>query len=173
MAGLIRNEMAGQKPAAAPTAPEQPMQGQMPPGQEAQGGEEVDERNPEFIAAMKFALKVLYQSGAAEDIAKQLRAAKNKQEGLANVAYEITSVVDERTDGKVPRELIGLLAMAILNEIVDIAQAAKMDIQPQDAAGAFKDMLLRYLGENGVDTSQLQQGMDQIDPAVFTQAAAA
>jgi hypothetical protein len=149
------------------------MQGQMPPGQAGQGGEEVDERNPEFISAMKFALKVLYQSGAAEDIAKQLRASKDKQEGLANVAYEITTVVDERTDGKVPRELIGLLAMAILNEIVDIAEAAKMDIQPQDAAGAFKDMLLRYLGENGVDTSQLQQGMDQIDPAVFSQAAAA
>lgn len=172
MAGLIRNEMAGQKPAAAPMPPEQPMQGQMPPGQAGQGGEEVDERNPEFISAMKFALKVLYQSGAAEDIAKQLRASKDKQEGLANVAYEITTVVDERTDGKVPRELIGLLAMAILNEIVDIAEAAKMDIQPQDAAGAFKDMLLRYLGENGVDTSQLQQGMDQIDPSVFTQAAA-
>jgi hypothetical protein len=30
-------------------------------------------------------------------------------------------------------------------------------------------MLLRYLGENGVDTTQLQQGMDQVDPAVFTQ----
>jgi hypothetical protein len=172
MAGLIRNEMAGQKPEAAPMPPEQPMQGQMQPGQEDQGGEEVDERFPEFISAMKFALKVLYQSGAADDIAKQLRASKNKQEGLANVAYEIVSVVDERTDGKVPRELIGLLAMAILNEIVDIAEAAKMDIQPQDAAGAFKDMLLRYLGENGVDTSQLQQGMDQIDPAVFSQAAA-
>jgi hypothetical protein len=164
MAGLIRNEMAGQKPQAAP------MQEQMPAGQADQGDDKVDERNPEFIAAMKFALKVLYQSGAADDIAKQLRAAKDKQEGLANVAYEITSVVDERTDGKVPRELIGLLAMAILNEIVDIAQAAKMDIQPQDAAGAFKDMLLRYLGENGVDTAQLQQGMDKIDPSVFTQA---
>jgi hypothetical protein len=172
MAGLIRKEMAGQEPAAAPMPPEQPMQGQMPPGQEGQGDEAVDERNPEFISAMKFALKVLYQSGAAEDIAKQLRASKSKQEGLANVAYEITSVVDERTDGKVPRELIGLLAMAILNEVVDIAEAAKMEIQPQDAAGAFKDMLLRYLGENGVDTSQLQQGMDKIDPAVFTQAAA-
>jgi hypothetical protein len=171
MAGLIRKEMAGQEPAAAPMPPEQPMQGQMPPGQEGQGDEAVDERNPEFISAMKFALKVLYQSGAAEDIAKQLRASKSKQEGLANVAYEITSVVDERTDGKVPRELIGLLAMAILNEVVDIAEAAKMEIQPQDAAGAFKDMLLRYLGENGVDTSQLQQGMDKIDPAVFTQAA--
>lgn len=131
----------------------------------------IDERNPAFIAAMKFALKVLYESNAAGDIAKQLRAAKDKQDALANIAYEITTVVDERTDGQVPRELIGLLAMAILNEIVDIGQAAKMEIQPQDAAGAFKDMLLRYLGENGVDTSQLQQGMDKIDPAVFSQGA--
>jgi hypothetical protein len=160
MAGLIQNGMNQQPGGAMP--PEQ-----MPPDETAGG--EVDERNPEFINAMKFALKVLYQQGAAEDIAKQLRASRDKQEGLANVAYEITSVVDERTDGKVPRELIGLLAMAILNEIMDIAQAAKMGLTPQDAAGAFKDMLLRYLGENGVNTSQLQQGMDKIDPSVFSQ----
>ena len=169
MAGLIQKQMGGQ-PGAEAMPPEQMPPEQMPAGQEPKGGgDEVDERNPEFINAMKFALKVLYQSGAAQDIAKQLRASRNKQEGLANVAYEITSVVDERTEGRVPRELIGLLAMAILNEIMDIAQAAKMDLTPQDAAGAFKDMLLRYLGENGVNTSQLQQGMDKIDPSVFSQ----
>jgi hypothetical protein len=168
MAGLIQKQMGGQ-PGAEAAPPEQMPPEQMPANQEPEGGDEVDERNPEFINAMKFALKVLYQSGAAQDIAKQLRASRNKQEGLANVAYEITSVVDERTEGRVPRELIGLLAMAILNEIMDIAQAAKMGLTPQDAAGAFKDMLLRYLGENGVNTSQLQQGMDKIDPSVFAQ----
>jgi len=44
-----------------------------------------------------------------------------------------------------------------------------MGITPKDAADAFKQMLLRYLGENGVDTSQLQQSMDKIDPKVFEQ----
>jgi len=63
------------------------------------------------------------------------------------------------------------LAMAILKEVIDIGQAAKMNITPQDAASAFKNMLLRYLGENGVDTSQLQQGMDKIDPSIFSQGA--
>ena len=48
-------------------------------------------------------------------------------------------------------------------------QAAKMNITPKDAASAFKNMLLRYLGENGVDTTQLQQSMDQVDPKVFEQ----
>lgn len=170
MAGLIKDQMAGG--AAAAPAPEAAPEEQMPQGQMPAGGEdaeELDERNPEFIQAMKYALQVLYEKGAAGDIAKQLRSSQDKQDALANIAYEITSVVDERTDGKVPREMIALLAMAILNEVVDIGEAAKMDITPEDAAGAFKAMLLRFLGENGVDTTQLQQSMDQVDPAVFTQ----
>jgi hypothetical protein len=129
------------------------------------------ENNPYFVQAMKYALQVLYEKGAAKDVAEQVRAGQDKVESMANIAYEITSTVDERTDGKVPREMIGLLAMAILKEVTDIASAAKVDLSPVDAANAFKMMLLRYLGENGVDTSQLQQAMDQVDPSVFTQKA--
>lgn len=130
-----------------------------------------DENNPAFVRALKFAMQVLYKQKAAGDVAKQLRAAKDKTDALGSIAYEITSTVDERTEGTVPRELLGLLAMAILKEVIDIGQAAKMNLTPQDAASAFKNMLLRYLGENGVDTSQLQQGMDKIDPAIFSQGA--
>jgi hypothetical protein len=151
MAGLIQSEMP---------APEAEM-----PAPEAEEGP--DENNPAFVQAMKFALSVLYKEGAAKHVAEQLRTAKDKVDALADVAYEITRVVDERTQGAVPRELIGLLAMAILNEVMDIGEAAKMGIAPADAAGAFKQMILRYLGENGVDTSQLQQGMDKIDPSMF------
>lgn len=130
-----------------------------------------NEDNPYFVQAMKYALQVLYEQGAAKDVAEQIRAGQDKVETMANVAYEITSTVDERTDGKVPRELIALLAMAILKEVIDIAKAAKVDSSPLDAANAFKTMLLRYLGENGVETSKLQQAMDQVDPSVFTQGA--
>lgn len=130
-----------------------------------------NEDNPQFVQAMKYALQVLYEKGAAKDVAEQVRAGKDKVETMANIAYEITNTVDERTDGKVPREMIGLLAMAILKEVTDIASAAKVDLSPVDAANAFKMMLLRYLGENGVNTSKLQQAMDQVDPSVFTQGA--
>jgi hypothetical protein len=109
----------------------------------------------------------LYEQDAADDVAKQLSAGQDKVDALANIAYEITSTVDEKTEGQVPRELIALLAMGILNEVIDIAEALKLGVTPVEAAGAFKQMLLRYLGENGVDTTQLQQSMDQIDPKVF------
>ena len=130
-----------------------------------------DTINPAFAQALKFALSVLYKDGAAKNVAKQLRAAKNKVDGPADAAYEITRVVDERTEGAVPREMLGLLGMAILKEVLDIGEAAKMGITPADAAEAFKQMLLRYLGENGADTAQLQQAMDKIDPSVFGQGA--
>jgi hypothetical protein len=32
-------------------------------------------------------------------------------------------------------------------------------------------MILRYLGEQGVDTTQLQQAMDQVDPEEFNRMA--
>jgi len=130
-------------------------------------GDMPDENNPAFVQALKFSMSVLYEQNAADDVAKQLQSGKDKVETLANIAYEITSTVDEKTEGQVPRELIALLGMAILKEVIDIAEAMKMGVTPADAAGAFKQMLLRYLGENGVDTTQLQQSMDQVDPKVF------
>ena len=130
-------------------------------------GDAPDENNPAFVQAMRFAMSVLYEQDAADDVAKQLSVGQNKVDALANIAYEITSTVDEKTEGQVPDDLIALLGMAILNEVIDIAEAMKLGVTPAEAAGAFKQMLLRYLGENGVDTTQLQQSMDQIDPKVF------
>ena len=129
----------------------------------------VDENNPAFVQALKFAMSVLYEQDAADDVAKQLKAGQDKVEALSNIAYDLTTTVDEKTEGQVPDELIALLSMAILKEVIDIAEALKMGVTPKDAADAFKQMLLRYLGENGVDTSQLQQSMDKIDPKVFEQ----
>jgi len=129
----------------------------------------VDENNPAFVQALKFAMSVLYEQDAADDVAKQLKAGQNKVDALSNIAYDLTATVDEKTEGQVPDELIALLSMAILKEVIDIAEALKMGVTPKDAADAFKQMLLRYLGENGVDTSQLQQSMDKIDPKVFEQ----
>ncbi len=156
MAGLIQNQMADQG---------------MPP-QEAPESE-VSENDPNFQAAIQYAMQVLYEKGAAKDIAAQVRAAQgNPVEGIANIAYEITSVVDEKTEGAVPDELLVPLAMQILEEVVEISEAAGIKLAPADVAGAFKQMILRYLGEQGVDTTELQQAMDQVDPSVFEQAQA-
>ena len=129
-----------------------------------------DVNNPAFVQATQLAMQSLYEKGAAKDVAQQMRAAQDPVKALSDIAYEMTSVIDEKTNGEVPDELIMMLAIKVLTEVGDIAEAAGIQVTAQDIAGAFKDMLLRFLGEQGVDTTQLQQAMDQIDPKVFEQA---
>lgn len=179
MAGLIQQQMgaAPQGQQAMPPEMAMPPEGkpaeQMAAGemQEAEGGPEPDESDPEFQKALNVAFEALYANEAAKDVAKSLKAAPDAASGMADVAYNITSIVDERTDGGVPDELLGLLGMRVLEEVAEIAEAAGLDPQPEDIAGAFKDMILRFLGEQGMDTTQLQQAMDQVDPSIFRKAA--
>lgn len=171
MAGLIQDSMQ---------AP--PEQEQMPPDaeagakEEAEGQEEAAEgadpnKDPNFIGALKFAMQALYKNDGAEGVAESLRNAKDPVEGLSGIAYEIMSVIEERTQGSVPDEYFGLLAVRVLQEVADIAEAAGVQMQPSDIAQALKQMILRYLGEQGYNTSQLQQEMDKVNPEMFNKAA--
>jgi len=125
--------------------------------------------DPAYQAAVELAMKALYGERAAKQVAAALRRTPDVAEGLANTAYDIVSILDERTEGKVPDELLVLLASTVLEEVADIADAAGLDVTPATVAVAMKTMILRYLGEQGVDTSQLQAAMDQIDPQAFNE----
>lgn len=129
------------------------------------------ESNEGFAKATQFAMEALYANKAANDIAKALRTAPDKVEAMANTAYEIVSITDEKTDGVVPDELLAAFATFVLEEVAEIAEAAGIEVKPSDVALALKQMILRFLGEQGVDTTQLQQAMDQVDPEEFNRMA--
>lgn len=176
MAGLINEQMKdgaagvmGQAP-AQPSAP--PMQGAIPRGGAGQqaGAEPDPETDPGYQQAVQFAMQALYENKAAKQIAQGMRAQQDPVEALSNTAYEIISIVDERTDGAVPDELLAPFAAFVLEEVSQIGEAAGLQIKPADVALALKQMILRFLGEQGVDTTQLQQAMDQVDPEEFNQA---
>lgn len=169
MAGLIQKQMMGDADEAT-----EKMQGPGPDGSqqhesaEGEGGE-IDMNNPAFKAAIEYANKVLYEQQAAKEVSQSLKSAQSVSKGMADVAYDISSIVDEKTQGQVPDELLMLMGMKILEEVADIAEASGLKPSNQDVAEAFKLMLLRFLQEQGMDTSQLQQAMDQIDPSVYDQ----
>lgn len=175
MAGLIQKQLGATPAEQMPpeeAMPPMPAEEQMPADAIAQGEDEgPTEDDPTFQTAVQFAMEALYGAGAAKDISKQLKAAPGLVDGMADIAYNITSVVDERTDGQVPDELLVPLAMKILEEVVEIADATGLDPQPEDVALAFKQMILRYLQEQGLDTTELQAAMDQVDPAEFRKVA--
>jgi len=158
MAGLIDKQMDGaQPPAEDPNAPQQ-------------GGESSDS-DPDFRAALKFAMQALYDNGGADGVARALKADPSPK-NLSDTAYQMVSVVDERTGGSVPDQLLAALAMQILKEVVDIAEAAGVSFKPSEIAVAFRDMILRYVEESGYDATQLRQAMEQVDPAQIDRAVA-
>lgn len=167
MAGLIQQQMAG---APAPERAQPPMpEQQMPAGEMAEGEGPDPDADPGYNQAMEFAMEAMYGQGAAKNMAKSLKTGGDPVDSLANTAYEVVSVVDERTDGVIPDELLVLFASRILEEVAEIAEAAGVQVRPSDIALALKQMILRFLGEQGVDTTQLQQAMDQVDPEEFNQ----
>lgn len=166
MPGLIKDQMAPAQEAMPAEAQ------QMPPENMQDMGPKPDpETDPGYNQAVQFAMEAMYGQKAAKQIATSLKTARDKVEGMANTAYEIVSIVDERTEGAIPDELIAAFATFVLEEVAEIADAAGVDVQPSDVALALKQMILRFLGEQGVDTTQLQQAMDQVDPEEFNRMA--
>lgn len=185
MAGLIQKNMATSEVDDA--MQQQPIQRQSPATMERQEAAAMNkpqptqapapeegmdpENNEGFVKATQFAMEALYANKAANDIAKALRTAPDKVEAMANTAYEIVSITDEKTDGAVPDELLAAFATFVLGEVAEVAEAAGLEVKPSEVALALKQMILRFLGEQGVDTTQLQQAMDQVDPEEFNRMA--
>lgn len=172
MAGLIQEQMPA--PGAAPAAPLP--QESMPPmpdqAEEDMGPGPDADTDPGYQQAMQLAMQALYEDGAADKVAESLRTNEDPVDALANTAYEIVSIVEERTEGAVPDELLVLFATKILEEVADIAEAAGVELKASDVALALKQMILRYLGEQGIDTTQMSAAMDQADPEEFNRMAA-
>jgi hypothetical protein len=124
-----------------------------------------DQSHPAFEAAVAFAMKALYKTGGAESVAEAVRSTSDPVTAIATTAYEMLTVVDDRTQGQVPDELLVSLASALLGEVVDIATAAGVTVSSAQIAQAMQQMLLRFVADQGLDPGQLQQAMGQLDPA--------
>ena len=119
-----------------------------------------------FKQAVAFVKSALYENGAAKSVAEALKAG-DRVDALAEQAYKIIEIADERTDGAVEDEQIALLAAEVLEDVADIGEAAGLDYKPQEIALAMRQMLIRFMQENGVQTADLETAMDKVDPKVF------
>ncbi|MEX1198211.1 MAG: hypothetical protein WEB57_10155 [Pseudohongiellaceae bacterium] len=134
--------------------------------------EENDESHPAFQAAMTQVMTALYKNGTADKINKLMVNAQNPMEQVSTIAYELTAVAGEKAGGEMPEDLVVLLGANVLAEVLDIAEGSGVEYQPAEVAQAFKTMLLRYLGESGYDTTELDQAMSQVGPEQINQLAA-
>lgn len=161
MAGLLRPQQKEPMPAQTQVAEEDDM-----------GEDDADESHPAFVAAVEFVKTALYESGASDQVNELVKKSQSPIDDLANMAYELTSIADEKTDGQVPDELLVLLASTVLAEVSEIAEASGVQLQAADVASALKMMILRFVGEQGYDTRELHAAMNQVSPDEINKLAA-
>lgn len=129
----------------------------------------LNEDDPTFQAILQFSMSALYENGAAKDLANGLKSAPDPATGLADAAYKIIEIAGSRVEGEMDEELLPLLAIVILQEIVEIGESAGIQYKGSDMALALRKMILQFLEESGLDASQLSAAMDQVDTSVFDQ----
>lgn len=167
MAGLIQNAMSPQEPE---TGESQQHEAAEPPQREMQEnatgedpGEGAGEDDPNYQAGLKIAMDALYKQGGAKDVAKAVQGSRDPAGALAEVTYSIIAVADERTEGKIPDELLVSFGVDVLTEVAEIAEAAGVQVSADVIGQATQKMLVRFLQENGMDTSEIEQAMAQIN----------
>jgi hypothetical protein len=139
----------------APPAPAAPADAQQAAPAEQQG---------DLMAkAMEVVQQSLYGAEAALDVSKALKSAPSVEQGLAETAYEMVAVADEAVGGLPDEGLVGFAA-EVLGEVADIAEAAGIKVKGAQIAKAVQMMLVRFVTEQGLDPTQLQQAMAQVDP---------
>ena len=132
--------------------------GKAMPDDDESGGDD----NPALQAAMEVVMQALYKNGGAKDVAKAMQG-NDPAKGLADISYQIVQVADERTNGEVPDDLLATLATSVVTEVAEVAEAAGIKVDGQVVSKAMQLMIVRFLQDQGVDPSQIQQQMAALD----------
>lgn len=116
-------------------------------------------------------LKVLYdeQGGAAENVVAALQSATDLTQTLADLSYNLTQALDERSGGLLDGEIDVVVASDVLGQVAEIGQTVGLEIKGPEIAKATQLMLQRYMEESGVDPSEAS-GILGMDPMMIGQA---
>lgn len=128
-------------------------------------------KNPAYRKARELMLSKLYEEGAAQGIAQALSQAPNIAQGIVDQSMALGQVMDDATQGSVPDDLVMSFMLDITQEVVDIANASGIQVQPADMAQAVQEVLAQTIEAFGGDASQVRQEMGSMDPAQVGQAA--
>lgn len=117
-----------------------------------------------FDAAVDAVQQKLYDEGIAEGIGSAILQASDPVKGVVEQAQMLFTMADEATGGSVPDEMYLAFGMQILSEVVEIAQAAGVQLKGKDMAVVTREFIASTIEDIGGDVTQVRQAMEQINP---------
>lgn len=106
----------------------------------------------------------LYDEGAADAIGQAIVSSDDPMGEIVEQAMTLVGVVDDASGGAIPDDTFIMFAIALMGEVIEIAQAAGVQLSGRDIAEAIKQFIVRGIQEMGGDTSQVEQAMSAINP---------
>lgn len=129
------------------------------------------EEDEAYQKATKWVYEQLYKGEFGEKIAKIVRAMPEPNGALADVTYRLTEKADEITGSNIAEENLIPLGVFVLEEVLEVAEAAGKEIDEAGVSKIFKKIILTWLRESGVDTQQMEQAFSQVDDNEFAKLA--
>lgn len=134
-------------------------------------GEELDmsDGDPAYQQAKELLLTKLYEEGAAEQIAQAMAAAPDPVQGVVEQIMALLDVMEQATQGSVPDELVMSFVLEVTQEMVDIAQGAKLPIGNKEVAVITREVMAGVVDSLGADSTAIREEMGSIDPEQVAQ----
>lgn len=169
--GIINEEMEpGEGPAheqAEPPPVKQQEEQAEASGMPEQDGMGEDDPTPEeedaYEKGVIAIMRTLYDSGAADDIVEAAVKAGGDPDSIAKATLQLMKSIDEATGGQIPETVLAPLATEALTQIVELVEAAGVEVGGRGIAQALQIMLLDFMTEYGADPAQIQQALSTVD----------
>lgn len=159
MEGLLENEQAAEKQEPMPAEDQMPEEEGMDP-----------EQDEALKAALAYVNEQLYSKGIAENFAKVVaKGGRTLPKVFAGIAFKIAKAADAKTNGEIAEENLGILGMMTLAEVFEVAQAAGAEVNGEQISAAFKQMVIMFLEEQGMDTDEMAKSFASMKDGEFAQ----
>lgn len=145
---------------------------QEPEGGEAESGEggqqddekssgETQQDDDAVKQVVTAAMELLYRAKAINEIVQSIQKGGDVAKGLADGAYQIMEILDDKSNGKIPAEALAPAAIEILGLIAeDYEKITGQPVRGRDIAVATQQMVQRFLQEAGVQTGDAFEQVD-------------
>jgi hypothetical protein len=108
-------------------------------------------------------MRVLYDSNAADPIVESIVNAGGDPDSIAKATLSLMQSIDERTGGQIPETVLAPLATEALTQIVELVEAAGVEVGGRGIAQALQIMLLDFMTEYGADPAQIKEALASVD----------
>ncbi|WP_394780584.1 hypothetical protein [Undibacterium sp.] len=136
-------------------------------GQQDDGQDDADDNSKADPNAVKvviiLAVKALYHDGAINAALDAIQSAPSPAKGLADSTWDLFQHLDDSSGGKIPLQALAPAASEILGMIADSAAKKGLPVHGKEIAIATQSLVLRLMSMAGMDTSQMQQSISQVN----------